>query len=263
MDRPAFRIEPRTNATNAERSGRPVPGDRRTARERRSGAGRRSAPLREWLSRWREEIVAATEEAGGRPIGRESVRSGLRGLVSASVTMEGSEEEKLVDLAKGPARPAERDPGEERRQIGRLVRRQSPHLEVAVRRPRAELRRRGRSGRRDRGGGDRPRRGRGGRCDGRRRAGARRATRLPMLSTRPTCHGSPVHPVLPRRACLRDHSVVRPDRRSGPSDPSIGSIWCGCGGIFDLVPRRSDDPPVPCHPVLPTTACVVCVTPGR
>lgn len=161
-----------------------------------------------------------------------------------------AEEEELVDLAEGPARVADLDPGQPGGEVGRLVRRQSPADQAAVRRPGWELRRRLRADRRARGGGGRPRLAHGGRRERRPRVDARRSPPTLYPATRLACHGSPCRPGPlgwfrnPAAGRWFDRSV-RPGRRS--PDPEISG---GVNGMFSRGFAAHDDPSVRGAPVL-------------
>src|SRR2546425_11448044 len=83
------------------------------------------------------------------------------GEVAGSVHL--TQEEQLVDLAKGPVRSADADAGEIGGEVGSLVRRQPPDDQIAVGRAGSQLRSRRLAGARARGDGARPRPGPGGR----------------------------------------------------------------------------------------------------
>jgi hypothetical protein len=175
---------------SAGRSG--VQGHPRTARESRSGAWRRLGAASGRLSRRREEGLSPRRRNREGAESLRGLRSGrLRWFGEPAVARHLPEEDQLVHLSDRPVGVTDRDAGEIRREVSGLVRRQTPHDQLAVGRLDGLFRQRRRS-RRRRGVDVRPRRDRGGRrgaSPG--RADARRSSRSPCPSGRLTCHGSP------------------------------------------------------------------------
>ena len=136
--------------------------------------------------------VATTEESVEERTPLPGLRSGrLRWFCEPAGACHLPEEDQLVHLSDRPVRVADRDAGEVGREVCRLVRRQAPHDQLAVRRPDGVFRQWRRT-RRRRGDDVRPRHDRGGRpgaSPG--RADARRSRRSSCPSGRLTCHGSP------------------------------------------------------------------------
>jgi hypothetical protein len=202
----------------------------------RSGAGRRFGAA--------SDRSIARAGGGSRRRGRgdawwavetASMWSGSASVERAEFPVPGKlpQEEQLVDLADRPADLIDRDAAHERRERGRLIGRQAPADQQAIRRARDELRRLvgdagpGRGRRASQGRGTRSTRGRR-RENPRRRSVTRRS------------------PASPRTSLCRPVHVPWPLDPSGPAP----GVRCGTGMLISD-PIGSDDPWVPCHPVLP------------
>jgi hypothetical protein len=209
------------------------------AKTHRSGAGRRVGTA--------SDRSIARAGGGSRRRGRgdawwavesASVGSGSASVERAELPLPGefAQEEQLVDLADRPADLIDRDAAHERRQGGRLIGRQAAVDQQAIRRARDELRRLV---------------GDAGPCRGR-RAGRGSGAQ----STRGWRRHKPCWPCLTRQSPASPRtSLCRPVHVQWPLDPSRSAPGVRCGtGMLVSDPTGSDDPSVPCHPVLPAIA---------